>query len=101
MGGAAYKLGQNSLKQVEEHTGKFADQLSEQELQAAMDELRIEEEEMTAQDQAAIEAEAIDTPASVHAKNVARVFSLPVVRFALGSSCHLVIHDCSSLLSLH
>jgi hypothetical protein len=64
VGGAAYKLGQNSLKQVEEHTGKFADQVSEQELQAAMDELRIEEEEMTAQDQAAIEAEAIDTPAS-------------------------------------
>ncbi len=64
VGGAAYKLGQNSVKQVEEYTGKPADELSEQELQAAMDELGIESEELTAEDQAAIDAEAIDAPAS-------------------------------------
>ena len=63
VGGAAYKLGQNSVQNVEQHTGKPADELSEQELQAAMDELGIEGEEMTAEDQAAIDAEAIDEPA--------------------------------------
>jgi hypothetical protein len=60
IGGAAYKLGQNSVKQVEDHTGKPADQLSEQELEAAMDELGIQEEEITNADMAAIEAEAVD-----------------------------------------
>lgn len=64
VGGAAYKLGQNSVKQVEEYTGKPADELSEQELQAAMDELGIESEELTAEDQAALDAEAMDEPGS-------------------------------------
>ena len=64
IGGAAYKLGQNSVKQVEEYTGKPADQLSEQELEAAMDHLGIEEEEITDADMAAIDAEAVsDAPA--------------------------------------
>ena len=62
VGGAAYKLGQNSVKQIEEHTGKPAEQLSEQELEAAMDDLGIEEEEITDADMAAIEAEAVDAP---------------------------------------
>ncbi len=60
VGGAAYKLGQNSVKQIEDYTGKPADQLSEQELEAAMDQLGIQEEEITDADMAAIEAEAID-----------------------------------------
>ena len=60
VGGAAYKLGQNSVKQIEDHTGKPADQLTEQELEAAMDQLGIQEEEITDADMAAIEAEAID-----------------------------------------
>jgi hypothetical protein len=60
VGGAAYKLGQSSVKQIEQHTGKPAEELSEEELQAAMDELGIEEEEITEADKAAIEAEAID-----------------------------------------
>ena len=64
VGGAAYKLGQNSVKQVEEYTGKPADELSEEELQAAMDELGIEQEEWTDEDQAALDAEAIDAPDS-------------------------------------
>lgn len=60
VGGAAYKLGQNSVKQIEEYTGKPAENLTEQELEAAMDELDIQEEEITDADMAAIEAEAID-----------------------------------------
>jgi hypothetical protein len=68
IGGAAYKLGQNSVKQVEQHTGKPADQLTEQELEAALDELGIEEEEITDADMAAIEAEAVgDAPAPAQA----------------------------------
>lgn len=64
VGGAAYKLGQKSVKQIEDYTGKPADQLSEQELEAAMDHLGIEEEEITDADMAAIEAEAVDAPAA-------------------------------------
>lgn len=64
IGGAAYKLGQNSVKQIEDYTGKPADQLTEQELESAMDHLGIEEEEITDADRAAIEAEAVDAPAS-------------------------------------
>jgi len=72
VGGAAYKLGQNSVKQIEEHTGKPADQLTEAELEAAMKQLGIEEEEITDADMAVIEAEAIDdapapTPAAAPA----------------------------------
>ena len=64
VGGAAYKLGQSSVKQIEQHTGKPAEDLTEQELEAAMDELGIEEEEITDADMAAIEAEAAETPSS-------------------------------------
>jgi hypothetical protein len=60
VGGAAYKLGQSSVKQIEQHTGKPAEDLSQEELEAAMDELGIEEEEITEADKAAIEAEAAD-----------------------------------------
>ena len=64
VGGAAYKLGQSSVQQIEQHTGKSAEDLSEQELEAAMNELGIQEEEVTDADMAAIEAEAVDAPAS-------------------------------------
>ena len=60
VGGAAYKLGQNSVKQVEQHTGKPAEELTQEELEAALDELGIEEEEITDADMKAIEAEAVD-----------------------------------------
>ncbi|MFN2188852.1 MAG: SHOCT domain-containing protein [Candidatus Promineifilaceae bacterium] len=63
VGGAAYKLGQSSVKQIEQYTGKPAEDLSEQELEAAMDHLGIEEEELTDADKAAIEAESVDAPA--------------------------------------
>ena len=62
VGGAAYKLGQSSVKQIEDYTGKPAEDLSEQEIEAAMDHLGIEEEEITEADKAAIEAEAVDAP---------------------------------------
>ena len=62
VGGAAYKLGQSSVKQIEEHTGKPAEDLTEQELEAAMDELGIQEEEITDADMAALEAESVDAP---------------------------------------
>lgn len=63
VGGAAYKLGQNSVKQIEEYTGRPAEELSEQELETAMDHLGIEEEEITDADMVASEAEAVDAPA--------------------------------------
>ena len=62
VGGAAYKLGQSSVKQIEDYTGKPAEDLSEQEIEAAMDHLGIEEEEITEADKAAIGAEAVDAP---------------------------------------
>lgn len=66
VGGAAYKLGQSSVQLIEQHTGKPAEELTEQELEAAMDELGIKEEELTDQDMAAINAEAVgeSTPTS-------------------------------------
>ena len=38
----AYKIGQNSVKQVEQHTGKSFDSLSEEELATAIDDLDID-----------------------------------------------------------
>ena len=60
VGGAAYKMGQAQARQIEQHTGKPPEDLTQQELEMAMDELDIEEQALTPQDQAAIEAEADD-----------------------------------------
>jgi hypothetical protein len=38
----AYKIGQNSVKQVEQHTGKSFNNLSEEELASAIDDLDID-----------------------------------------------------------
>lgn len=38
----AYKIGQNSVKQVEQHTGKSFDSLSEEELTSAINDLDID-----------------------------------------------------------
>lgn len=38
----AYKIGQNSVKEVEQHTGKSFDNLSEEELASAIEELEID-----------------------------------------------------------
>ncbi len=60
VGGAAYKIGQNQAQQIQQHTGKPPEDLSPEELEGAMDELGIDEQELTPQDKAVIEAEAVD-----------------------------------------
>lgn len=64
VGGAAYKIGQSQAQQIEQHTGKPPEDLTQEELESAMDELGIEEQELTAEDQAAIDAEEISDSAS-------------------------------------
>ena len=61
VGGAysSYKLSTQDVQQVEQHTGKSADDLTEAELETAMDDLGIQDMELTAEDEAAIEAEAV------------------------------------------
>jgi hypothetical protein len=63
VGGAAYKIGKSQAQQIEQHTGKPPEDLTQAELEQAMDDLGIEEQELTAQDQATIEAEAEGTSA--------------------------------------
>jgi hypothetical protein len=47
LGYAGYKLSQKDVKRVEEHTGKKADELTDEQLEQAMDQLGIEKETMT------------------------------------------------------
>ena len=42
----AYKLSKKDVERVEEHTGKSAEELSDEELDQAMDDLNIQKEEM-------------------------------------------------------
>ncbi len=62
VGGAysSYKLSKQDAQQIEQHTGKPPEDLTEQEFEAAMDELGIQDQELTPDDEAAIEAEAVD-----------------------------------------
>lgn len=67
VGGAAYgavKLSQKDTQQVEQYTGKNAEDLSEEELVAAMQALGIQSIDLTDEDKAAIDAEAIDDDSS-------------------------------------
>jgi len=64
VGGAAYKIGQSQAQQIQQHTGKPPEDLTQEELETAMDELGIEEQELTAEDQVAIDAEEISDSAS-------------------------------------
>ena len=61
VGGAysSYKLSQQDVQQVEEYTGKSTDDLTEEEMEAALDALGIQDQELTPEDEAAIEADAI------------------------------------------
>ena len=59
-GYTSYKLSQQDVQKIEQHTGKQADEFSEEEMEAAMDQLEIQDRELTAEDEAAIEAEAFD-----------------------------------------
>ena len=60
VGGAAYgavKLSQKDAQRIEEHAGASVEELSEEELAAAMDDLGIQSAELTDEDQAALAAE--------------------------------------------
>jgi len=61
IGGAysSYKLSQQDVQQIEQHTGKSAGNLTEAELESAMDDLGIQDMELSPEDEAAIEAEAV------------------------------------------
>lgn len=58
IGGAAYKLGQSSVRDIERHTGKAADTLTEQEMEAAMSSLNIEGQDLTQKDMDTLKTEA-------------------------------------------
>ena len=65
-GGAAYagvKLAQKDADQIEEYTGVPVEELSDEDLQGAMDELGIDSMEMSEEDYAALEAESGEAPA--------------------------------------
>ena len=67
-GGAAYagvKLAQKDVDRIEEHTGVPVEELSDEELQGAMDELGVQSMEMDEQDYAALGAEPAAAPAPV------------------------------------
>jgi hypothetical protein len=53
---AGRKLSQKDAQKIEEPTGKPPDDLSDEEVEAAMEELAIEEQELTEEDKAALEA---------------------------------------------
>ena len=55
-GTAAYKMSHKDVEQIEQHTGKPAEDLSEEEMTQAMDELGIESQEISDSDMAALEA---------------------------------------------
>ena len=58
----AYKLSKRDAKRVEEHTGKNAEDLSDQELEQAMDDLNIEKQKRDASDQEISQAQENDEP---------------------------------------
>ena len=61
--GVAYKLGKNQAQQIEEYTGYPPDQLSEEDLQAAMNDLGIEPEPLSPEDQQALQQTQSSAPA--------------------------------------
>jgi hypothetical protein len=62
-GYAGVKLAQKDADQIEEYTGVPVEELSDEDLQGAMDELNIESMELDDQDYAALEAEPEAAPA--------------------------------------
>ena len=55
LGYAGYKLSQRNVERVEEHTGKNADELTDEQLEQAMDQLGIDKETMTDEEWAEVE----------------------------------------------
>jgi hypothetical protein len=71
VGTSAFKMSQSEVQQVEQYTGQKVEDLSEEQLDAAMGELGIEGQEPTDQEIAMLEAEegsaassSVDAPAS-------------------------------------
>ena len=62
LGYAGYKMSKRDVQRVEEHTGKDADELTDEQLEQAMDQLGIEKETMTDEEWA--EAEKADAQPS-------------------------------------
>jgi len=62
LGYAGYKMSQKDVQRVEEHTGQQADELTDEQLEQAMDQLGIEKETMTDEEWA--EAEKADAQPS-------------------------------------
>lgn len=61
-GASAVKMTPTEVQQVEQHTGKKAEDLSEEQLEAAMNDLGIEGQEPTDQEVAMLEAEEDKNP---------------------------------------
>jgi hypothetical protein len=55
LGYAGYKLSQRNVERVEEHTGQQADELTDEQLEQAMDQLGIEKETMSDEEWAEVE----------------------------------------------
>jgi hypothetical protein len=75
VGGAAYsavKLTQQDAQRIEEHTGESVEELSEEDLIAAMEELGIQSIELTEDDQAIIANEGSAAPAAAPAAPAAQ-----------------------------
>ena len=62
VGYGAYKLSKSQVQEVEQYTGKKAEDLSEQELEGAMDALGIQAQEPTDEEIAMLEAEEDKNP---------------------------------------
>ena len=62
IGSSATKMSQSEVQQVEQHTGMKAEDLSEEQLDAAMSDLGIEGQEPTDQEVAMLEAEEDKNP---------------------------------------
>lgn len=74
VGGVAYgavKLSQKDAERIEEHTGASVEELTEEELIAAMEDLGIQSIELTEDDQAIIAAEGEHEPAAPPAAEAA------------------------------
>jgi len=56
---SSYKLTQQDAQQIEQSAGKNPEKMSEAEIENAMDEQGIQDLELTPEDEAAIEAEAV------------------------------------------
>ena len=70
----AYALSKKDTQRVEEHTGKSAEELSDEELEQAMDDLNIDAEEMTDEEWA--EVEAADTEEDDYIEQLERLSEL-------------------------